>query len=96
VLSRADRSGAVPASASSAAASFSAAAAAPAVKQAGPPKLVLESGRKWVVENQLDNKSIVIEDTNPRQTVYVYNCSKSVIQVRRRMLAASSQCVVWP
>lgn len=77
---RADRSGVV----SAGAANPTAAAAAPkpavaAAKQ--PPKLVLE-GKKWAVENHVGNKTIVIDDVTPKQTVYVYNCVDCVIQIK--------------
>jgi hypothetical protein len=38
-------------------------------------------GKKWAVENQVGNKTIVIDDVTPKQTVYVYNCVDCVIQV---------------
>jgi len=38
-------------------------------------------GVKWAVEHQVGNKSIVISETNPKQTVYIYKCADSVIQV---------------
>jgi hypothetical protein len=31
------------------------------------------------------NKTIVIDDTNTRQTVYIYNCSNSVIQIKGKV-----------
>lgn len=70
---RADRSGAVPV----------AAVKRPSVAavSAGPPRLELVN-RKWMVENQVGNTGIVIEDTDPKQTVYIYGCSASTIQVR--------------
>lgn len=81
---RADRSGAVPASTSKLA---MATAAAP--KAAKPPRCALENGRKWVIENQVENKTIVIEDCNPRQTVYIFNCTKSVIQIKGKVNSIS-------
>lgn len=50
----------------------------------GPPKLELDS-KKWVVENHVGNNSIVIEDTNPKQTVYVYKCSQSTITIKGKV-----------
>ena len=46
-----------------------------------PPRTELEQGRKWVVENHSDNKALIINDTNPKQTVYIYNCSNCTVQV---------------
>ncbi|EFN50763.1 hypothetical protein CHLNCDRAFT_142506 [Chlorella variabilis] len=79
---RADRAGAVPAAA--AAAGAAAVAVKPkAAAAAGPPRLECEQGRKWVVENQVGNREIVIEQMQPKQVVYIYNCSGSTIQARR-------------
>ena len=79
---RVDRSGVVPVSASpsngAAATGVSKAAEAPR----GPPRFELEAGRKWLVENQSGNRGIVIEDTDPKQTVYIYNCTSCTIQAR--------------
>eukprot|EP00002_Diphylleia_rotans_P009457 TRINITY_DN1970_c0_g1_i1.p2 TRINITY_DN1970_c0_g1~~TRINITY_DN1970_c0_g1_i1.p2 ORF type:complete len:466 (-),score=118.57 TRINITY_DN1970_c0_g1_i1:2393-3790(-) len=77
---RTDRTAVVPA-----AASAPKAAAAPAGKApSGPPKCELD-GKKWAVENQLNNRSIVIDDTNTKQTVYVYNCQGSLIVVKGKV-----------
>lgn len=87
---RGDRSGAVPAGpspAAPAAAAGSAAAAAARAKPAAPPRLECEQGRKWVVENHVGNREIVIEQTEPKQTVYIFNCSGSTIQVRGKVNA---------
>ena len=54
---------------------------APKAKKAGPPKLALE-GNKWVIENQVGNKSIVISETEPKHTVYIYKCTNSVVVVK--------------
>jgi len=42
-------------------------------------------GVKWIVEHQVNNKSIVITETNAKQTVYVYKCADSVIQVQGKV-----------
>ena len=34
-----------------------------------------------MVENQVGNRELVITDTSPRQTVYIYNCTGCTIQV---------------
>jgi hypothetical protein len=41
----------------------------------------LEQDRKWVVEHHSGNREIVIERTDPRHAVYIFNCHNSVIQV---------------
>ncbi len=74
---RADRSGVVPVSApSKGGAGAGKAGAAPR----GPARFELEAGRKWVVENQTGSRGIVIEETDPKQTVYIYNCTDCTIQ----------------
>ncbi|KAJ3417612.1 hypothetical protein HDV05_000069 [Chytridiales sp. JEL 0842] len=60
-------------------------AASPAPKFGGaatkaPPKLALE-GNKWVVENYVNDTNVVIEGVELRHTVYIYNCTGSVIKV---------------
>ncbi|XP_067935695.1 adenylyl cyclase-associated protein 1-like isoform X2 [Watersipora subatra] len=57
------------------------AAAAPVAK----PPLVEQQGKKWVVEYLVDSISTVIEDTNNRQTVYIYKCTGSTIQVKGKV-----------
>ncbi|KAL4424859.1 hypothetical protein ABPG77_011109 [Micractinium sp. CCAP 211/92] len=86
---RGERSGAVPAGPPSAApaAGTSSGGAAAGAKPAGPARLECEQGRKWVVENQLGNREIVIDQTEPKQTVYIFNCSASTIQVRGKVNA---------
>ncbi|GAQ84855.1 Adenylate cyclase-associated protein [Klebsormidium nitens] len=81
---RTDRTGAVPASAAPPAATPAAAskAAAPA---AAAPKFELQQDRKWVVENFNGKKDIVIAETNPRQSVYIYNCKNTVVQVKGKV-----------
>jgi len=51
-----------------------------------PPKLSLE-GNKWAVEWQVNNKNIVISETEAKQTVYIYKCKGSTIQVKGKVNA---------
>jgi len=76
-----ERSSVVPATAAK---EPSGSAAAKKVVSRGPPKLALE-GTKWCIENQDGNKSIVIENTETRQTVYIYRCNNSVIQIKGKV-----------
>jgi len=78
----ATRGGPVPASGTPKATSSTAKAAAPAK----PPKLALE-GNKWVVENHVGNREIVIDNTEARQTVYIYKCDNSVVQIKGKVNA---------
>ncbi|KAJ6827121.1 cyclase-associated protein 1-like [Iris pallida] len=76
---RTDRSGVVTAAAKgSPTSSFS-------FSKTGPPKLELQMGRKWVVENQVGKKNLAIDDCDARQSVYVYGCKDSVLQVRGKV-----------
>lgn len=58
--------------------------AAAAAPKLGPPKFELD-GQKWKIENQVGNKNIVIENPEVRQTVYIYKCHDSVIQIKGKV-----------
>jgi hypothetical protein len=47
-------------------------------------RLELEQERKWVVENQVDQQELVVTIKDPKHSVYIYNCSGSVVQVGAR------------
>jgi len=55
------------------------------VKPKQHPPLVELQGKKWAVEYLTDNTNTVIEDTNRSQTVYVYKCVNSTIQVKGKV-----------
>lgn len=81
---RADRTGAVPAADAKPGGGGGGGRGASAAP-GGPPKFALEGDRKWVVENQVDAKSLVIEGCTFKQTVYVYNCRGCVITVKGKI-----------
>ncbi|MBA0782553.1 hypothetical protein Gotri_000419 [Gossypium trilobum] len=54
----------------------------PSFSKAGPPKLELQMGRKWAVENQIGRKNLVIDDCDAKQSVYIYGCKDSVLQIQ--------------
>ncbi|KAK7283499.1 hypothetical protein RIF29_13052 [Crotalaria pallida] len=56
-----------------------------AFSKTGPPKLELQMGRKWAVENQIGKKDLVIEDCDAKQSVYVYGCKDSVLQIQGKV-----------
>ncbi|KAK7310635.1 hypothetical protein RJT34_08255 [Clitoria ternatea] len=56
-----------------------------AFSKAGPPKLELQMGRKWAVENHIGKKDLVIEDCDAKQSVYVYGCKDSVLQIQGKV-----------
>ncbi|KAL3614094.1 F-actin-capping protein subunit alpha [Castilleja foliolosa] len=76
---RADRSGVVTA------AEKQGHAGSPAFSKTGPPKLELQMGRKWVVENQVGRNNLVIDDCDSKQSVYIYGCKNSVLQVQGKV-----------
>ena len=55
-------------------------AAAPRAR--APPRTACEADRKWVVEHHVDNHDILLCDTHPRQTVYIFGCRNCTIQAR--------------
>ncbi|KAK9691082.1 hypothetical protein RND81_09G174800 [Saponaria officinalis] len=57
----------------------------PAFSKTGPPKLELQMGRKWAVENQIGKKDLVIEDCDSKQSVYVFGCKDSVLQIKGKV-----------
>ncbi|KAL6517292.1 F-actin-capping protein subunit alpha [Orobanche minor] len=76
---RADRSGVVPVSEKEGRTS------SPAFSKTGPPKLELQMGRKWVVENQIGRNNLVIDDCDSKQSVYIYGCKNSVLQIQGKV-----------
>ncbi|KAL4218397.1 F-actin-capping protein subunit alpha [Mactra antiquata] len=54
---------------------------APAAK---PPVFELQD-KKWIVEYQQGNKTMVIDDTNLKQAVYMYKCTDSTLQVKGKL-----------
>ena len=46
-------------------------------------------GSKWVVENQVGNKELVISDVNLKQVVYIFNCQNSVVQIKGKVNSVS-------
>ncbi|SCV69098.1 BQ2448_2118 [Microbotryum intermedium] len=59
-----------------------------AIAQKKPPVLALE-GNKWLVENYDSDPQISIADTSIQQTVNVFNCKASVVQVKGKVNAIS-------
>jgi adenylyl cyclase-associated protein len=76
----------VPADAAPSKKAGSAKPAAAAGAKKGTPKIEL-TGNKWCVEWQENNSSIEIKETEPKQTIYVYKCEKSVIKVTGKINA---------
>ena len=52
------------------------------------PSFVTNNGR-WVVENQVGKKTLAIDDCDSRQSIYVYGCKDSVLQVNGNVYFSS-------
>ncbi|KAI4295531.1 hypothetical protein L6164_035570 [Bauhinia variegata] len=76
---RADRTGIVSAS------EKESHAPSPSSSKVGPPKFELQMGRKWAVENQIGKKDLVIDDCDSKQSVYIYGCKDSVLQIQGKV-----------
>lgn len=78
-----------------------AAPAAPSATKAAPPKLAAKpaqlkakkpaktqlDGNKWTIEYHEDNRSIVIDQTEINQTVNIFNCKNSIVQIKGKINA---------
>lgn len=60
-------------------------ASAPSVSKVSPPKFELQMGRKWVVENQIGKKDLLIDKCDSKQTVYIFGCKDSVLQIKGKV-----------
>uniref|UniRef100_A0A7C9DEF3 Adenylyl cyclase-associated protein n=1 Tax=Opuntia streptacantha TaxID=393608 RepID=A0A7C9DEF3_OPUST len=58
---------------------------APAAPKTAPPKFELQMGRKWVVENQIGKKDLVINECDAKQSVYIFGCRDSVVQIQGKV-----------
>ncbi|KAG6543787.1 hypothetical protein Mapa_014818 [Marchantia paleacea] len=78
---RADRTGAVPAITKA----EKEAAVAPVKSVVKKPVFELQMTEVSKVEHQVGNTELFIDDTNPRQSVYVFGCKDSVIHVKGKV-----------
>ncbi|XP_054158132.1 adenylyl cyclase-associated protein 1-like [Oppia nitens] len=49
-----------------------------------PPKFELE-GKKWMIENQIGQKNLIIENAEMNQSINVYKCEDCVLQVKGKV-----------
>jgi len=49
-----------------------------------PPVFELQM-KKWIIEHQDGNQTMVIENTSDKQTIYMYKCKNSVLQVKGKV-----------
>ncbi|OWZ49820.1 adenylyl cyclase-associated protein [Cryptococcus neoformans c45] len=54
-----------------------------------PAKIELEDGNKWIIENQEDNRSIKIDNTELHHTVHIFGCVNSVVQISGKINAVT-------
>lgn len=47
----------------------------------GTPRMALQ-GKKWFVEYQKDNQNMVISDAKMDQSVYIFRCLNTVVQIK--------------
>jgi adenylyl cyclase-associated protein len=52
-----------------------------------PARTELRDGTKWEIENHEDNREIIISETTMAQTVHLYSCKNSVVQVKGKVNA---------
>lgn len=50
---------------------------------------------RWVVENQIGRKNLVIDDCDAKQSVYVYGCKDSVLKIQGTSLLSHKQYVIF-
>ncbi|TKY90481.1 hypothetical protein EX895_000479 [Sporisorium graminicola] len=62
-------------------------AAKPAQLKVKKPAKTQLDGNKWAVEYHEDNRSIVIDQTELNQTVNIFNCKNSIIQIKGKINA---------
>lgn len=42
---------------------------------------------RWVVENQIGRKNLVIDDCDAKQSVYIFGCKDSVLQIQGNVVS---------
>lgn len=57
---------------------------AKAAVQKRPPLLELD-GKKWRVENFEQKHDLVVDETELKQVVYIFNCNNSTVQVKGKI-----------
>lgn len=57
----------------------------PVAKPAAKPPLIELQNKKWVVEYHQGNKNIVLDNTELKQTAYVYKCVDCVVQIKGKI-----------
>ena len=50
-----------------------------------PPRIELENFKNWAVEYHKNNRNITIEIADMKQTVYIFKCENSVVQIKGKV-----------
>lgn len=50
---------------------------------------------RWVVENQIGRKNLVIDDCDAKQSVYVFGCKDSVLKIQGNSFLSYKQYVIF-
>jgi len=53
---------------------------------AKPPRTSLD-GNKWSIENHMNNRELIISETEPKHTCYIFRCNNCTIQVKGKVNA---------
>lgn len=48
---------------------------------------------RWAVENQIGKKELIIDDCDSKQSVYVFGCKDSILQVKGNFLLSHSASI---
>lgn len=48
---------------------------------------------RWAVENQIGKKELIIDDCDSKQSVYVFGCKDSILQVKGDFILSYSACI---
>lgn len=51
----------------------------------GPPKFELEGGKKWIIENQDNNRDLHIAECEISQGVYIYKCDNCLVKIDQKV-----------
>ncbi|KAH7292588.1 hypothetical protein KP509_29G076200 [Ceratopteris richardii] len=82
---RADRMGVVPSTTGVKGGEGDHAPASATMKKVAQPKFELQMERKWIVENQVGNRELVISKCNAWQSVYIFGCKDCVVQIQGKV-----------
>ncbi|VBB28639.1 unnamed protein product [Acanthocheilonema viteae] len=54
-------------------------------QESKPPKTWLDNGKQWNVEYYKNNSNVMVEVGDMKQTVYIFKCENSVIQIKGKV-----------